>query len=31
MDQHVGQALPSLGRISLSLGHYWEGSLAQGT
>lgn len=31
MDQHMGQALPSWGRISLSLGHYWEGSMAQGT
>lgn len=31
MDQHMGQALHSWGRISLSLGHYWEGSTAQGT
>lgn len=31
MDQHMGQALPSWGRISLSLGHYWEGSMAQST
>lgn len=31
MDQHMSQALPCLGRISLSLGHYWEGSMAQDT
>lgn len=31
MEQHVGQALRSRGRISLSLGHYWESSMAQGT